>query len=95
MTTTLGMMHLDLHVPQAGSLKDKRRIVKGFKDRIASRFNVSVAEVDYLDRHRRALIAIAIIGSDRQHEESVLSRIAEMASNHRDMVLLDRTLEWL
>ena len=45
MTTTLGMMHIDLHVPQAGSLKDKRRIVKGFKDRVASRFNVSVAEV--------------------------------------------------
>jgi len=94
MTTNLGMMHLDLHVPQANSLKDKRKIVKGFKDRVASRFNVSVAEIDFQDRHRRALIAVAMVGSDRRQVESVLSRIAEMASGHRDMLVIDRSLEW-
>ena len=40
MKTSLGLLHLEFHVLQAASLKDKRRLVKSFKDRVAGRFNV-------------------------------------------------------
>ena len=94
MATILGMMHLDLHIPQANSLKEKRRIVKGFKDRTISRFNVSVSEVDFQDRHRRSKIAIAAVGSDKQYVEGMLDKITKTAMQHRDMVLINRSLEW-
>lgn len=95
MATTLGIIHLDLHVAQADSLKAKRRIVKGFKDRLSSRFNASVAEVDAHEQYRRALLAVAMVGSDRAYVERTLQKITDMASGHRDMILIHRSIEWL
>lgn len=95
MATVLALLHLELHVPQAGSLKDKRRIVKGFKDRVIHRFRVSVAEVDGHDTHRRVTLAVAMVGNDRDHVAGVLQSIWNLAAAHRDMILLDHTLEWL
>ena len=53
MATKVGLLHLEVMIGDATSLKDKRRVVKSFKDRIASRWNASIAEVDRLDQHRR------------------------------------------
>ena len=66
MTTTVAVLHLELNVVQAQSLKDKRRALKSFKDRIRSVHNVSIAEVDALDHRQRAVLAVAMVGSDRR-----------------------------
>ena len=57
---TVCVLHLELSIPDAFSLKDKRRVVKSLKDRIAHGQNVSVAEVGALDEHRRAILAVAM-----------------------------------
>ena len=95
MATTLGLVHLKFHVCQAASLKDKRRVLKSFKDRLAHAHNVSVAEVDARDQHRLAVLAVAMVGSDRAYVEGALQRIVNSASQHRDMILIDREIEWL
>ncbi len=95
MSTTLGLLHLRLHVVQARTLKEKRRVVKGFKDRIASRFNISIAEVDGLSEHKTAVLAIAMVGTDHRYVEGALQRIINAAETHRDMMLIDREIEWL
>jgi hypothetical protein len=95
MATTLALLHLDLAVPQAQSLKDKRRIVKGFKDRMSHRFNVSIAEVGGLDLHRRATLAIAMVGNDRAYIESKIQNICNAATTHRDMIVIEQDIEWL
>lgn len=95
MATIVGLLHLDLHVPEADSLKAKRRFVKGFKDRTAHRFNVSIAEVDGLDTHRHALLAVTMVGNDRRYVEGALQRIVNAAAQHRDMVLVSHEIEWL
>ncbi|MGA2265728.1 MAG: DUF503 domain-containing protein, partial [Phycisphaerae bacterium] len=61
MATIVGLLHLRLHIAQAQSLKDKRRVVKGFKDRMAHAHNISVAEVDCLDDRRQAVLAVAMV----------------------------------
>lgn len=94
-STAIGVLHLTLNIAQAQSLKDKRRIVKSFKDRTRNRFNVSVAEVDGLDRRQLSVLAISMVANDRQYAEGVLRKIADAAAMHRDMILLDQTLEWL
>lgn len=93
--TVVGLLHLRLHVPQAASLKDKRRCVKSFKDRAAHAFNVSVAEVDSLDNHRMAVLAIATVSNDKAMVDSVLQKILAMASMHRDMLLVEHQIEFL
>ena len=95
MATNLGLLHLEFHVVQAMSLKDKRRSVKGFKDRVAARFNVSIAEVDGLDQWRRAVLAAAMVGNDRRYVEGALQQIVNAAGNQRDMVLVASRIEWL
>jgi len=95
MATNLGVLHLELRVPQANSLKDKRRSVKGFKDRIRHRFNVSVAEVGGLDSYRTAVLAVAMVSNDRRYIEGVLQQIVNAAAAHRDMILVEQTIEWM
>ena len=95
MSTTVGLVHLRLRVAQAMSLKDKRRIVKGFKDRVAHRHNVSIAEVGELDNHRSAELAIVMVGNDRRYVEGALQKIIDSAASHRDMLLVDQDIEWL
>jgi uncharacterized protein YlxP (DUF503 family) len=62
---------------------------------MAHRHNVSVAEVDALDRRERAVLAVAIVGNDRRYIEGVLQRVINAAEQHRDMVLLGSEIEWL
>jgi uncharacterized protein YlxP (DUF503 family) len=95
MSVTVALLHLEFHIPQAESLKDKRRQVKGFKDRLASRFNVSVAEVDALDNRRRAVLAVAMVGSDHQYVEGALQQIVNAAQNQREMILAASRVDWL
>jgi len=95
MTTTAAVLHLELTVAQAQSLKDKRRAVKSFKDRIRNGHNVSIAEVDCLDHRQRAVLAVAMVGSDRTYVEGALQRIINAAATHRDMILTGQDIEWL
>jgi len=95
MATTVGLLHLRLHVAQAQSLKDKRRVVKSFKDRLANVHNISVAEVDGLDDHRLVVLAIAMVSNDRRYIEGALQKIVNAAAMHRDMILVDQQVEWL
>ena len=89
------MLHLELNVVQAMSLKDKRRVIKGFKDRVRNAHNVSIAEVDGLDSHRRCVLAVAMVGNDRRYVEGGLQKIVNAAGSHRDMILEESQVEWL
>ncbi len=95
MTTSLGLLHLEFHILQASSLKDKRRLVKSFKDRVAGRFNVSISEVDAQDSRRRAVLAVAMVGSDRAYLAGALQQIVNAATTHREMILAASEVEWL
>ena len=95
MSTVIGLLHLELDVVQAMSLKDKRRAVKSFKTKLANEFNVSVAEVEGLESHRRCVLAVAMVGNDRIYIEGALQKIVRLAQMNRDMVLTADEVEWL
>jgi len=72
------------------SLKDKRRVVKSLKDRIAHGHNVSIAEVGALDEHRRSIIGIAMVANERGYVEvfpyKVQARVARILPSPRHAV---------
>lgn len=88
----VGVLQLELSVPEAMSLKDKRRVVKSLKDRLA-RHNVSVAEVDQLDEHRLCTLAVAMVSNDRRFTDSCLSKIIDEVRVARGISLMDYELE--
>ena len=92
---TVGVLQLELSVPDAFSLKDKRRVVKSLKDRIAHGHNVSVAEVGALDEHRRAIVAIAMVSNDSRYVEGALSKLVDYVRLDPSAVLNDYQIELL
>lgn len=76
-------------------MKDKRRAIRSLKDRLGARHNISLAEVDHLDEHRRSLIAVAMVSNDRRFTESCLSKIVDEVRGHRLVGILEYGIEWL
>ena len=95
MATKVGLLHLVVRIGDAMTLKDKRRVVKGFKDRIAHGRNVSVAEVDQQDSVRRAVLAVAMVSSDTRYLQGALQQIVNAARDNRGWVLTEYDIEVL
>jgi uncharacterized protein YlxP (DUF503 family) len=77
MALSVGVCTLDLHLPEAGSLKSKRSILKSMLEGLRSRFNVSAAEVDHLDLWQRAAVGIACVSNSQQHNDEVLNKVVD------------------
>ena len=71
----IGVLTLELHLPEAHSLKEKRFVVRKIKDRLRSRFNVAVAELDHQDLWQRALLGVVSISSDRKALENLMEAV--------------------
>jgi uncharacterized protein len=91
----VGILQLDLSIPEALTLKDKRRVILSLKDRIANTHNVSVAEVDRLDEYQRSIIGIAMVSNDKRYVEGGLSKIVDMVRMNGGTNLLDYQIEML
>ena len=89
----VGVLRLTFHVPHARSLKDKRRVVLKFRDRVRSRFDVSIAEVAEQDRLQRAVFGVSVVSCDAAICDSVLEQVARVAETQEDAVLTDRETE--
>ena len=76
---TIALLTLDIHIPHAHSLKDKRMVVRRIKDRLRSKFNVSVAEVDHQDLWQRSQISVVTVGADEGFLQKVLHEAADEA----------------
>ena len=85
----VGVLRIDLAVYESRSLKDKRRVVKGIKDRISNRFNASVAEVGALDSPKRAVLGLALVGNDTAFVHSCLDTIIDFIRRQGAASLID------
>src|ERR1700736_5623521 len=92
---TIGVLQLELGVPDAMSLKDKRRVIKSLKDRIAHGHNVSIAEVGALDEHRRAIIGMAMVSNDSRYVEGALSKLVDFVRGVPQVDLIDYQIDLL
>ncbi len=90
---TVGVLELKLAVREALSLKDKRRVVKGLKDRLRSRFEVAVAEVDAQDKRQTVVLGVVVVGTDGRTLGSVLNRVVDFVRLHPQAVLVDYAIE--
>ncbi|MHC4662934.1 MAG: DUF503 domain-containing protein [Planctomycetota bacterium] len=89
----IGTVVLKLSIRDARSLKDKRRVIKSLKDRLRNSFNVSVAEIDAQDIYQSAVLAAAMVGSDRRYVEGALSKIIDFTRSARGADLLNYETE--
>jgi uncharacterized protein YlxP (DUF503 family) len=72
----VGLLTVELHVPGARSLKEKRMVVRRVKDRL-KKFNVAVSEVEFQDLWQRSGLAVVTVGTDERHANRELSAASE------------------
>lgn len=85
----------ELHLPGCQSLKDKRAVIKGLKDRLHHRFNVSVAETAHHDLWQRAELAASVVSTDRRHAESVLREADKLVAGADGARIVDTSTSYL
>ncbi len=91
----VGVLRLTLHLPEPGSLKSKRHLLRSAIDRVKARFNVSIAEVGDNDLWQRSVVGVAAVGNDHAFVNETLDKVAGfVASVHGGQLLVtDRQLE--
>ena len=72
----VGLLTIELHVPGARSLKDKRMVLRRVKDRI-KKFNVAVSEVEHQNLWQRAALAVVTVSTDQTHADHELAAVAD------------------
>jgi uncharacterized protein len=94
MAMWMGALEFDLLLGDVHSLKDKRSIVRPLIAEICKRFELSVAEVDHLELHRRTAIGVAAVSPDRGHLVEVLDAVEQLVAYRPEVELLSvrRTL---
>ncbi len=91
----VGILQIEIGIPDAFSLKDKRRSVRSIKDRIGRNHNVSVAEVGALDEHRRAVLGVAMVSNDKAYVEGALAKLVDLVRQTPTVELLDYQTDFL
>jgi uncharacterized protein YlxP (DUF503 family) len=86
---------IELHLPDVDSLKGKRHVLKGLKERVRAKFEVAVAEVDHQDIWQRATLAVACVSSDSRHANEVVSKAMDFIEANVDGMVIDTTVEIL
>ena len=76
----VGILSVELHFPEACSLKGKRKYVKSAKAQLQQRFGASVAEVDHHDLWQRCRLTVACVA--REHNE--LQQLLDGAERYLD-----------
>jgi len=89
----IALLTLDIHIPHAQSLKDKRMIIRSLKDRLRAKFNVSVSEVDHQDLWQRAQVSVVTVGSDEKFLQKVLEEASEEAERIAPDCMIQSNIE--
>jgi uncharacterized protein YlxP (DUF503 family) len=76
----VGLLRLELLIPAAASLKDKRAALRPLLAALSRDFGSSVAEIGDQDAWRRAQVAVCVVGADRRHVNGVLSKAHDRAA---------------
>ena len=90
----IGVLRLTLHLPEPGSLKSKRHLLRSAIDRVKARFNVSIAEVAENDLWQRSVVGVTAVGNDHAFVNETLDKVANVVAGvHGGQVqVLDRAI---
>jgi uncharacterized protein len=83
----LAKLILEIEIPHAQSLKDRRQVVRSMKEKLRHGFNLSIAELDDAVVWNRATLGIATISSSTSYLTGQLQQIDQAA--HRIAATLD------
>jgi uncharacterized protein YlxP (DUF503 family) len=91
---TVGVCRVTLRLPENGSLKGKRQVLRSLTQRLRNKFNVAVAEVGDNERWQIATIGVTCVSNDARHAREQLDRVVAFIAHTRlDAELLDAEID--
>ncbi len=91
----VGILKISMLLPENGSLKGKRRVVKSILGRVRSKFNVAAAEVEDNDLWQRAGLGVTMVGNDRRFVNSALDKVLDFIEREAEAEIVDSQIELL
>src|SRR6266852_1196228 len=95
MTMPIGLLTLEIYIPEAHSLKDKRQVLRSLKDRLRGKFNVAVAELEGQDSWQRSVVGVVSLANNAGFLEQSLRTVLEESERHLGRNLIGHDLELL
>lgn len=89
----VGLLTLELHIPDAQSLKDKRQVLRSLKDKLRRDFNVAVAELDHQDTWQRSVVGVVTIANEEKYVNEVLQKVLDEADRILGSILIHQGFE--
>ena len=89
----VGLLTLELHIPDAQSLKDKRQVLRSLKDKLRREFNVAVAEMEHHDTWQRSVVGVVTISNEEKHVAEVLQKVLDEADRILGSFLIGQKFE--
>ena len=90
----VGVLTLEIKLPYSHSLKEKRAVLQKIRDRLRSRFNVAVAELDHQDVWQHATLGVVSISNSQTLLESTFRQVLEESEKILGQDVANHTLEF-
>jgi uncharacterized protein YlxP (DUF503 family) len=91
----VGVLRLELRLPETHSLKGKRSILRSIKARVQQKFNVSIAECEEHDLWQRSILGVSQVGADQPHVDRCLREVVSFNDDLQLAELGEEQLEFL
>ena len=88
-------VEIELHIPAAHSLKDKRQVVKSLVEGARRRLSVSAAETGRQDSWQRSTLGFAVVASSARQAESVIDDVERFVWGHGEVEVISAERSWL
>jgi uncharacterized protein YlxP (DUF503 family) len=89
----IGVCQVELLIPESGSLKSKRFVLKSLKTRIRNKFNVSIAEVAENEKWQRTVLGMALVSNDRKLIDGVFNQIVNLINSDLNVEMIDHFID--
>ena len=91
----VGVLRLELRLPETHSLKGKRSILRSIKARVQQKFNVSIAECEDHDLWQRTVLGVSQVGPDQPHVDRCLREVVSFIDDLHLAELGEEQVEFL
>lgn len=89
----IGLLQIELFIPDSDSLKAKRFVLSSIKDRIKNKFNVSIAEVENNDKWQRATLGVAMVANEKNFVDQALNKVLNFIDDYNQVEIIDHRIE--
>lgn len=91
----IGLLQLNIHIPDSHSLKDKRRKISKLKWGLRKEFNVSISELGERENCQTVLLGVLLLGRKTNYVNKMLNKIIKYVKKFRKFQVIDYDIQMM